>query len=381
MTAKKSSQNRGLSKTGQTWVAVAAVAVLLGMLGFLAIRQEGTTKVPGGEKEQLDAGTVLFEQGMKDEGAGQLEQANLHYEQARKDFESVLAKSPNDPLACFRLGALSARQGRNAEAEALFRRSLIQGPTNALAHGSLGILLLQAGNPREARSELETAIGLNSNYPGALYHLGVIAMNEGRIPDAVDYYRRELVISPNDGMAQYNLGVILMTMNKTDEAIEHLGRSVDLIPGNAMVHCGLGTALQQSGRFSEAIGQFEEALKIQPELQLAASSLGQIAWALSTDPDPKFRNGLVAMSVAQHAVQVSHGGDPLILSQLAAACGQMGDFKQAVSVAENALKLSTDQKKTELADQIRAELEFYRKEEPFLLPSRNTNATPPSEGK
>jgi len=65
-----------------------------------------------------------------------------------------------------------------------------------------------------------------------------------------------------------------------------------------------------------------------------------MAWVLATGPEASVRNGAQAIELAQRANQLSGGQDPLILRTLAAAYAESGRFAEAITTAQQALRLA-----------------------------------------
>ena len=85
------------------------------------------------------------------------------------------------------------------------------------------------------------------------------------------------------------------------------------------------------GRVREAIEEWRETLAMQPENWNAKSNL---AWVFATHPEQFFRNGTQAVQLAERALQLSGGKNPIVLRTLAADYAESGRFAEAVKTAE-----------------------------------------------
>jgi Flp pilus assembly protein TadD len=132
-------------------------------------------------------------------------------------------------------------------------------------------------------------------------------------------------------------------------------------PDYAGARNNLGAALMQSGRVTEATDEYRKALKSQPE---NVDALNNLAWALATCPQASLRNGTNAVALAQKAVQLSGGENPLMLRTLAAADAETGQYAAAMETARQALQLATRQKNDALAATLQKELELYLMDTP-----------------
>jgi Flp pilus assembly protein TadD len=135
----------------------------------------------------------------------------------------------------------------------------------------------------------------------------------------------------------------------------------------------MGNALEEMGRFSEAVAHYQKALDLHHDFIPACNNL---AWLLSTVPDPSLRNGGKAVELAQRAILLSGGKDPLLLGTLAAAYAETGRFSDAVETARRALPLADAGGNSTLASVIRSQLELYEAGTPL----RQSNGHPESGG-
>ncbi|HUI05468.1 MAG TPA: tetratricopeptide repeat protein [Verrucomicrobiae bacterium] len=82
---------------------------------------------------------------------------------------------------------------------------------------------------------------------------------------------------PNDPLARYSLGVALEKTGRTQEAIAQYEQALRINPNIAEVHNNLGLALAETGRTQEAVGHYEQALRINPD---SAETYNNLAIAL-----------------------------------------------------------------------------------------------------
>ena len=91
------------------------------------------------------------------------------------------------------------------------------------------------------------------------------------------------------------------------------------------------------GRSDEALKYYREAQRLSPE---SPQSLAKLAWFLATHANPKLRNGVEALRLAERACQLTGQNDPLALSALAAAQAETGRFNQAAQTVQKAIDLA-----------------------------------------
>ena len=88
--------------------------------------------------------------------------------------------------------------------------------------------------------------------------------------------------------------------------------------------------------------------------------LNNQAWELATSPDPKIRNGSLAVQLAQRACEQTHFDKTIFLGTLAAAHAETGNFGDAIAVAERACDLAAKNGETNLLQRNQELLERYR---------------------
>jgi tetratricopeptide (TPR) repeat protein len=142
------------------------------------------------------------------------------------------------------------------------------------------------------------------------------------------------------------------------KAIEMLDRILEEETKNADALRARGDALLSVGKHAEAIKDYTAALEIEPE---DTGVLNNLAWVLSTSPQDAVRNGKRAIELATKACELTKFKKPHILSTLASAYAEAGDFDKAVEWSAKAVELGGD----ELKEQLKKELDGYKEKKPF----------------
>ena len=99
---------------------------------------------------------------------------------------------------------------------------------------------------------------------------------------------------------------------------------LELEPENYRALRFRGDAYLNIGKHAEAVADFDAALKLNDEDD---GLLNNFAWVLATSPDDKVRDGKRAIELATKAAELSSYNVPHILSTLAAAYAETGDFE------------------------------------------------------
>nr|MBA2430950.1 tetratricopeptide repeat protein [Chthoniobacterales bacterium] len=234
------------------------------------------------------------------------------------------------------------------------------------AHNNMADLHFRRGEIEEELRHYEQALAIRSrsyiaryDFLLALYHTnyGSALQRLGRVEEALPHYEKAIALQPDFPAASRNYGGALVESGRVEEGIALLRKVLELEPKNAEARSDLGTALLRSGDDQAAIAQYEQALAIEPRI---IAPLNNLSWLYATSPDPAVRNGARALALAERAMQVMPGEDPLFLHKLAAACAANGDFPRAIAVAERALELASRTGHAGLPQELQRNLASYR---------------------
>lgn len=111
-------------------------------------------------------------------------------------------------------------------------------------------------------------------------------------------------------------------------------------------------------QYDKAVEAFEKSVKQFPENPTA---LNNYSWFLSTTDQDAFRDGKKALELALKASQATDYKQAYILSTLAAAYAETGDFENAIKTVQKALE---DEKDEKLTKELKNELESYKHNKP-----------------
>jgi protein O-mannosyl-transferase len=255
------------------------------------------------------------------------------------------------------LAGLTWRQNqRYADVETLYRTVIDENPECWMAYNNLGGTLLKRGQIDEAIACCRTALNLRPRYEEAHCNLGMALAQKGRVDEAIVECQKALDIQPNRAVTQNNLGVFFANCQRLDEAIVQFQRAVEIDPDYADARTNLGVARSEREKLLKAVAERRELLRSRPK---DVSLLADTAWLLATNPNASVRNGAEAVELARRAVELSDGREPAVLSVLAAALAEAGQFSQAIETARKAVELATQQNKPSLAESIKAQILLY----------------------
>lgn len=149
---------------------------------------------------------------------------------AERDYQAVLQRVPDEPMALYLLGLVCFHQGDTPQAVAYLRRSVTRAPQNVRAWKDLGGMLMASGQLGEAREA----------YTQAVKH------------------------APERGESWYNLGVCLNKLGLDREAITHLRQAILTEPGFTRSYEPLALLLYRSGDLPAAAQVYRQWLTQEP---------------------------------------------------------------------------------------------------------------------
>ena len=149
-----------------------------------------------------------------------------------------------------------------------------------------------------------------------------------------------------------------------------------------------GNAYLSTGEHEFAIDDYEDALDLGDQIEEMQASLpdsdfeytpddgilNNLACVLSTSKDDDLRDGKRAIEVATLACEITDYKMPHILSTLASAYAEEGDFDEAIKWIEKGLEVNADREVSDLVteeeikdqrESLEAELASYKKKEPW----------------
>ncbi len=152
-------------------------------------------------------------------------------------------------------------QGKWDEAEKEYETVLRQEPHSPGVHFRLGRLILSKPSPgsdmaERAKKEFQQELEIDPNNAGAEYVLGELARQSQQWEEAIQHFTRACKLDAGFGDAYLGLGTSLLAMKKFPDAIAPLETAVKLEPANPTAHYSLATAYTRSGRTQDSEREF-----------------------------------------------------------------------------------------------------------------------------
>ncbi|MCC6860022.1 MAG: tetratricopeptide repeat protein [Bryobacterales bacterium] len=323
------------------------------------------------------------------------------HDEAIIEWKRALELDPEDAKARTNLGLALARAGKLGEALEQYRRVLASDPGYSMAHNNLGVALAARGQFDEAIAHYRKALESDPGLAEAHTNLGVALASKGQLESAIAHFRKALETRPGSGEVRNNLAVALARAGRLGEAIPHFRMFLESNPNSAEAHNNLAAALAGKGMAEAAVAHYRRALDIDPSFTEAHYNLGdtlyylqgkvpealehwrkvlaakpdhlpvlkQTAWALATSRDASLRNGAEAITLAERALRLPGGNEPVLLGTLGAAYAEAGRFDDAVEVTRRAAALARESNDTAFAETLSGRITLYRAGTPLRADS------------
>lgn len=161
-------------------------------------------------------------------------------------------------------GARALRDGRPAQAEALFRQACQRAPIHPEPLRYLALAELRLHRPEQAHEALSRALVLAPDDAQLHADLGTAQAARGDLASALASWRHACALDPTLAMAWFNLGRNLQQLGDTGAAISALQHAAALAPTLLPAHILLGDARVHAGDLVAAARAYRKALRLHP---------------------------------------------------------------------------------------------------------------------
>lgn len=272
---------------------------------------------------------------------------------------------------------LYSQLGKLDEAIAQLDKALEVSPNNLASLLIRAQLLTADAQHDRALDDINAILEQRPMLPAALLMKARSLDKLDRTDEAVALLEKLIATNPDRTDLQMQLASFYVDKQMADEAIVALTRVLELEDGNGLAWRLRGDMHLFAGLHDRAIADFEKALELDPA---DTGVLNNYAWTLATSPYSTIRNGEKAIELASKACELTQYGAPHILSTLAAAYAESGQFDEAVKRGEEAVGKAEELGTLDAYDgQLQAELNSYKSGQPWRELQKLSVAGPADE--
>jgi len=259
------------------------------------------------------------------------------------------------------------KEGRIAEAEAVYLDILESDPQHADAHHMMGIVCLDRGQLAEAEQYFRQAITIDDEQAVYYSNLGNVFGMQNRPEEAYEYFQQALSLNPEHLGALSNAATALLSMGRAIEAKPLCLQILEIVPDDIDARVNLAAAHIEEHDIHAAIAILREGLEIQPQ---NVGILVQLASAL------EFANQLDEASEAIEQAEALQSGVGRITLLSGLISRRQGNF----DVAEQRLRQAIDQglserEHVEACNQLGLSLDAVGKSEEAFAAFERSNQT------
>jgi len=286
---------------------------------------------------------------------------------ALKLLSDALQANPNEGLYRLR-GIIYRTEGKDTEAMEDFNKALAMQPKDPLSLLQRAEISIARSEVKEAKRDLKEAIRVAPQVADSVAAVRIrcyIAAAENRMTDAINDMKLLVDAAPGEAFWKLQLGNFYladkrpsMAIEVADEVLKDDDKNVSALRLRADTLLGLGD-------HAGAIQDYQKAVEYGIDSVAQKSGvLNNLAWVLATSPKDDVRNGELALKYGEQAAELTEFKEAHILSTLAAAYAEKGDFDQAKKWSEKAVELGREEKNEQL-DQLELELKSYQDGKPW----------------
>ena len=163
----------------------------------------------------------------------------------------------------------------------IFKATLSMNPKSLIANRGLALIALSEGRRADAEAWFAATLRAHPDDPVTHFHLGNLYVATGRAKEAVPHLRVAAATHERPWVAA-NLANALARSGENDEAKRVLEAALSKAPGSAELHASLAAVHFRLGDRAGAIEEYRAALRLDPNLAVAAQELAALEHAPAT---------------------------------------------------------------------------------------------------
>ena len=187
------------------------------------------------------------------------------WEEAKRNFESVIKYQPEDGTSWFYLGNCYEKLGDLISAKNAYMTVVKLRPEYMEAYKNLCIILLKTGDTDTALIYAQIAAGFDNDDYIFDFILGTAYMKAKDFEKAIIPLERALEKAPDNITVINSLGTCHMASGNIDKAIPVYEKALEHAPDNSMAYYNIGSAYQIQQNHEKAIEYLEKAVELEED--------------------------------------------------------------------------------------------------------------------
>ncbi len=258
-----------------------------------------------------------FRQAYQHQQAGQLQQAEMLYDQ-------ILQAQPQFHAAWFQLGLIAVNVNKMDMAVQMISKASECRPVEMVYHRALTEIYRRLGDLDKAQHHGRQATKHGENDADSFYNYGLALADAKKFEEAIEAYKRSIEINPQYGLAHNNLGSAYENMDDMDAAFTAYQKAVEIDSSHSEAQHNLGAILNQRGQIEEAKDCYMAAIKANPNFTYAHHSLSTLKKYTTDDPHLEMLENLTSQ-----VPQMDHEMQTKFWFALGKARGDIKTYKES----------------------------------------------------
>ena len=259
------------------------------------------------------------------------------YDKAETDFQTALAKDPNNPAVYQQLGELRLRQNKNAEGVVYLEKALDKNPNELPPLREIVEVDMLAKQPEKAVARIQQQIAKVPNNPNLYSMLGAVQLATKDFNGARDNAKKAMDLNPADEGAVRTYTTALANSGATDAAIHTWETWIGGHPKDGFAMSMVGELWEQKGDKAKAMDYYKKSLAAEASPAVQGMSANNLAYLMVSSG----QSADVALQYAQQARR-NLPNAPATADTLAWVYYQKGTYYSARDLLETATKQSPD---------------------------------------
>ncbi|MDO5552257.1 MAG: tetratricopeptide repeat protein [Planctomycetia bacterium] len=282
-------------------------------------------------------------------------------EAAEKLFDEVLIGSEDDIMLQIEKGQFLLSLHEEAKAIEHFTKLIERYPQLPGLYYFRAIVYSQLKDYKKAHKDVNQCLRIDMEFSEALQLKAVLFLQEEKYKDAIRLFESMCRKKPGDVACVTQLAYAQAKSGDKDAAFDTLAKQLEKNPDDCEVLRCRGDIELMYGLWQETIATYDRLLELNPN---DSGVLNNYAWLLATSPEDSVRDGKRALEYATKAAELSWFAEAHILSTLAAAYAELGDFDLALEWATKAIEIATREQHEKL-EELQKEPESYKEKKPW----------------
>lgn len=351
----------GLAEKPELMLADFNQAIELDPRNMPAWRGRGLYRLTQGDYEKaLEDFQTLLENDPKDlsahQGVAQAFKQMKQFDKALEHLDQVIITQPSSSIPYALKAQILEENGKITEAIESLNQAIRIAPKDIAALMTRARMRASESQYDLAEGDVDRVLKLQPNMPQAILLRSVIGAAQGKFDEAIGDLQSLLRQNPDSIDLKLQMASYYDAAKEPKRAIELYDEVLSSDPKQQIALRRRGDSYLSMGKQKEAIADYEAALQQQPK---DSGLLNNLAWIRATSTIDELRNGQQALQLAEKACDVTQYQQAHILSTLAAAYAELGNFEEALKWSTKAVELDPEE------DQLARELENYRKKKPW----------------